>query len=67
MYANHSDLSVKVAALIKAELVNEGQFPLDVVEVVVNNYNFEERGLGDMVAEIARVIKYVVREDLLVR
>ena len=62
MQSNHSDLSIKLAALLKAELVNEGQYPLDVVEVVVNAYNLEERGLAAMVASLADTIKQVIGE-----
>lgn len=59
---NHSDLSNKVSALIKAELVNEGQYPLDVVELIVNNYDLEARGLGKIVNELAGIIKTVTNE-----
>ena len=62
MKQNYSALSQKVAELIKAELVNEGQYPLDVVEIVVDNFNLEMRGLGKIVNEMARIIKEVTNE-----
>lgn len=62
MTMNHSELSIKVSALIKAELVNQGQFPLDVVELIVNNFDLEARGLGRIVSEIAGIVKTVTNE-----
>jgi hypothetical protein len=63
MTRNHSDLSIKVAALIKAELVNEGQYPLDIVEIVVDNCDLENSGLGEMVASMAKLIKTISGEN----
>jgi hypothetical protein len=63
MIQNHSDLSIKVAALIKAELVNEGQYPLDIVEIVVNNFDLENRGLGVIVSELAGIIKTITNKN----
>jgi hypothetical protein len=62
MYANHSDLSIKFAALLKAELINEGQYPMDLVETIVNHYDLETNGLGEIVADLARIIKTVTGE-----
>ena len=59
MLNNHSILSVKVADLIKNELILEGQFDADVVNIVVDNFNLEERGLATIVAELASIVKTV--------
>lgn len=56
---NNSDLSVILASAIKKELVREMNMPEEVAEIVVNNYNLEEKGLSQMVSEIAKTCKLV--------
>lgn len=61
---NHSELSRKIARLIKDELTIQGGFPADIVSIVVDNFDLENRGLGDIVAEIARIVKTVAGGNL---
>ena len=56
---NNSDLSVKVARLIKDELIIQGGYTPDVVNIVVNNFDLENRGLGELLANICRMVKTV--------
>ena len=56
---NNSELSIILAKAIKAELIRElGESP-EVVNLVVNHYNLEERGLAAMVSEIVTTIKAI--------
>ena len=56
---NNSELSIILAKAIKEELVRElGESP-EVVNLVVNHYNLEERGLAAMISEITSTIKTV--------
>ncbi len=56
---NNSELSIVLAKAIKEELIRElGESP-EVVNLVVNHYNLEERGLAQMISEITTTIKTV--------
>lgn len=59
---NASELSSILAKAIKAEIVRETGYPAEIVDIVVNNYDLENRGLSQMVAEIYQIIKSVVGE-----
>lgn len=59
---NASELSSLLAVAIKKEIVRESGYPKEIVDLVVNNYDLENRGLGQMVAEIYQIIKTVAGE-----
>lgn len=56
---NNSELSIILAKAIKEELIRELGESLEVVNLVVNHYNLEERGLAQMISEITTTIKTV--------
>jgi hypothetical protein len=56
---NNSELSIILAKAIKEELIRELGESSEVVNLVVNHYNLEERGLAQMISEITTTIKTV--------
>ena len=59
---NTSELSMILATAIKAELIREMGASSEVVNLIVNNYDLETRGLAKMVSEIAGIVKTVTNE-----
>ena len=59
---NTSELSMILAKAIKAELIREMGASSEVVNLIVNNYDLETRGLAKMVSEIAGIVKTVTNE-----
>lgn len=59
---NISKLSHLLAKAIKEEITREGGYAPEIVDIVVNNYDLENHGLGQMVAEIYKRVQTVAGE-----
>ena len=59
---NNSEIAVILAKAITAEIIRESEYCEDVVRMVVNHYDLENRGLGTMISEIYSTIKQIAGE-----
>lgn len=56
---NHSELSLKIEALLIEELTTQGGFNAEIVSKIVKNTDLENDFLGELVNDLARRVKIV--------